>query len=533
MHLAGSRSGAAEVAVPEAAVHRGASLERTMSAGRGRGARRSSDCGSSSDDSSGDSDDTLTTKDLAASSDSAPAARTQSAGRVAPTMLGGSAMPGPADADCADAEPKSMPARVLDAALSVRTPFFLGSASGPPRARAAAGSAPTRLTRSAQADSMARSSQDAPAAAEGSRLLHSGTTVLAAPQQRRQQLSLGRLRSGAKTSILTSTVRSTLLNLSVGHNHRADVSTPRKPVTTVRFQKKRSTGAMSKLSLAPQPTLAEQARMDAWTADDDDFSVSEYDLSGVYFELPLMPTQMLPSASPTTKQAPSNMSPKKTHDSACTTPGSRLSSTSTVVDECTLSPEQYQRIYRCSAHKLQLPGRGRAMSSMVHVKNIMAKASDCYVVVSGGRHLDACQMPRDVFAGLYVHDSAAPAGDLLGDGPYPARSRSAVCMQQLWGRSRPDQSSQAAAVPARRRSLDNSCIGRAAAASGCELLYSGDLLGPNSGDLVSLNPAGMASGYDSASATVPTYRPYRRRRAGRRASGNFMSAFATVAAVTA
>ncbi|KAJ1792988.1 hypothetical protein LPJ67_001394 [Coemansia sp. RSA 1938] len=525
----GSGSGTAEVAVPEAAMHRGTSLERSASGGRGRGARRSSDCGGSSDDSSGgDSDDTLTTKDLAAS-DSAPAARRQSAGRVPPTIRGGSAMPGTASADCAAAAPVS--ARRSGVESSGRTLLFLGSTPRLPHTGAAAKPAQPWTARSSQTGALVRSRQAALATVEGNRLLRGGTTVLGTPRQR-QQLNLSRLRSGTNVGVLTSTIRSTLLNLSAGYNHHVE-SAPKK--TTVRFGKKRSAGTLSKLSLTPQPTQAEQARMDAWTADDDDYSADEYDLSGVYFELPSTPTQLLPSANTATssgstvKQTSPALSDKATQNNTCATPGSRLSSTSTVVDECTLSPEQYQRMYRCSAHKMQWPGRGRAMSSMIHVKSIMAKASECYVVVSGGRRLDVGPKPRDVFSGMYLHDNAPPAGNLLG-GPYPVRSRSVACMQQLLQRP--------GVVPPRRRSLDGSLLDMAAptVASGydvlynADLLYNVDLLGASSGDLVSLAPACVSGDYNN---TVPVYRPYRRRRAGRRTSGHFMPAFAPVSTVSA
>ncbi|KAJ2482535.1 hypothetical protein IWW56_001051 [Coemansia sp. RSA 2131] len=533
----GSGSGATEVAVPEAAMHRGTSLERSMSGGRGRGARRSSDCGGCSDDSSGgDSDDTLTTKDPAAS-DSAPAARRQSAGRVPPTICGGSAMPGTASADCAAAAPVST--RRSGVESSGRTSLFLGSTPRLPRAGAAAKPVQIQAARSSQTGALVRSRQGALATMEGNRLLRGGTTVFTAPRQRRQQLNLSRLRSGTSSGVLTSTIRSTLLNLSTGYNHHADESAPKK--TTVRFGKKRSAGTLSKLSLAPQPTPAEQARMDAWTADDDDFSADEYDLSGVYFELPSTPSQLLPNVNTATSSgtAAKLTSPalpdKAEQNSTCATPGSRLSSTSTVVEECTLSPEQYQWMYRCSAHKMQWPGRGRGMSSMIHVKNIMAKASECYVVVSGGRRLDVGPKPRDMFSGMYLHDSAPPAGDLLGGGPYPVRSRSVACMQQLLRRPQPDLPG---AVPPRRRSLDDSRLGMAVptVASGydilynADLLYNVDLLGASTGDLVSLAPACVSGDYNS---TVPVYRPYRRRRAGRRTSGHFMPAFAPMSAVSA
>ncbi|KAJ2850965.1 hypothetical protein IWW36_001489 [Coemansia brasiliensis] len=517
VQLADSSESGTDVAEREPAVRRSISLGRASNSKRGRAARTSSDCDSSSDD----SDDTLTTKDQAAHSGSAQA---ESAGRDPPTIGSMSGVPGTSIRDCAVSARASMD-------ISKRTSFFLNSTALPPRARPAAERVLIRQPRSTPADpakAPGRSSTNAPSpTVDNSRLLHSTTTVLTAPrrqQQRRQQLSLNRMRAHTSTSTLTSAMRSTLFSLTAAQSIRGDS----KPLS-VRVQKKRSAGGLGKLSLTPQPTAAEQARMDAWTADDDEFSATDYDLSGAFFELP--PTAPASLAMPgtdltaysgiskTLKPAPLEIKSKQTSSSSgntCGTPGSRLSSTSTVVEECTLSPEQYRRIYNSSAHKLQWPGKSRDMSCMVHIKNIMAKASECFVVVSGGRHLDPSKMARSVLAGLY--DSEALPNRLLGaavDGPYPQRSRSVACLQQLL--QRPRQQNSSVMLPARRRSLDDSQMVQAMAAER-ELLYDSELLGANAGDLV--DPAYAAS----SGGDMQAYRRFRHRKAGRRTSGYFQAA---------
>ncbi|KAJ2449638.1 hypothetical protein EV183_004780 [Coemansia sp. RSA 2336] len=513
MQLADSSESGTDVAEREPPVRRSTSLGRTSNSKRGRTARASSDCDSSSDD----SDDTLTTKEHSGS------AQTESAGRDPPTIGNMSGMPGTSIQDCAASARASGTPR--------RTSFFLSStASPPPRAQPAAERVLIRQPRSTPAVSTqttGRSSTNAPSpTVDSGRLLHSTTTVLTAPrrqQQRRQQLNLNRVRARASTGTLTSAMRSTLLNLTATQSMHSDS----KPLA-VRVQKKRSAGGLGKLSLTPQPTAAEQARMDAWTADDDEFSATDYDLSGVFFELPpTAPASLaLPGAdasaySGISKSAKPEPPEIKLGGSTCGTPGSRLSSTSTVVEECTLSPDQYRRIYNSSANKLHWPGKGRDMSCMLHIKNIMAKASECFVVVSGGRHLDTSKMARGVLAGLY--DSELMPYRLLGaaaaaaDGPYPERSRSVACLQQLLLQQRPKQHSASAKLPARRRSLDDAQMVRAEAAER-ELLYDSELLGKNAGDLV--DPAYAAgSGGD-----MQAYRRFRHRKAGRRSSAGYLHA---------
>ncbi|KAJ1871010.1 hypothetical protein LPJ55_004212 [Coemansia sp. RSA 990] len=510
VQLADSSESGTDVAEREPPVRRSISLGRPSNSKRGQAARASSDCDSSSDD----SDDTLTTKDHSGS------AQAESAGRDPPTIGNMSGMPGTSIRDCAASARASMD-------TSRRTSFFLSSTASPPRARPAAERVLIRQPRSMPADSTkttGRSSTNAPSpTVDSSRLLQSTTTVLTAPrrqQQRRQQLNLNRVRARASTGTLTSVMRTTLLNLTATPSIRNDS----KPLA-VRVQKKRSAGGLGKLSLTPQPTAAEQARMDAWTADDDEFSATDYDLSGVFFELPstapaslALPGADISAYSGIGKLVKPEPLEIKSGNNTCGTPGSRLSSTSTVVEECTLSPEQYRRIYNSSANKLHWPGKGRDMSCMLHIRNIMAKASECFVVVSGGRHLDTTKMARSVLAGLY--DSEPLPYRLLGaaaaDGPYPERSRSVACLQQQQQQQRSKQHSPPAMLPTRKRSLDDS-QGSQAVAAERELLYDSELLGKDAGDLV--DPAYAAgSGGD-----MQAYRRFRHRKAGRRTSGYFQA----------
>ncbi|KAJ2159242.1 hypothetical protein GGF46_003172 [Coemansia sp. RSA 552] len=355
------------------------------------------------------------------------------------------------------------------------------------------------------------------------------TTSLKAPR-RRIQLSLGRLRtsgsvdsrtSSASSYTLASSVRSTLLGFGTGHLTLGSRKTQRMLTTAATkgalpvrktsspalYARRRSSGSLSRLSLTPQPTATEQAKMDAWTADDDDFSAADYDLSGAHFELPLTPTSLLasPGADQTAYSGITRVRGQKLKQlGQCMTPGSRLSSTSTAVEENGLSPDQYKRIYISSARKLQWQGPGRGMACVVHIRSIMAKANECYVVVSGGRRLEAPHPPpRDVLTALYVHrqgDSVLQA---------PVRTRSADCLNPH----------VLPVMPARRLK------GPGYADDGdSEAPYTADLLGQNAGDLVSLDPI-------DTPAASPEQHPCPRWRS----MGHLQSAFsaAAVAATTA
>ncbi|KAJ2413124.1 hypothetical protein GGI10_003261 [Coemansia sp. RSA 2530] len=305
-------------------------------------------------------------------------------------------------------------------------------------------------------------------------------------------------------------------------------------------------GALGKLLLTPPPpSAAEQAKMDAWTADDDDFSATDYDLSGTYFEL-----------MPTAKRATVDVSGsgrRKLSSAECTTPESRLSSTSTVVDEgvAMLEPEQYKRIFVSSARKLQLQCGRRGMSCVVHIKTMMTKASEHYVVVSGGRSLDAYRISRQVLADLYLSDSREDSGketeslvttQQLPATAYPARRRSAGGSYQTHRRARQPgagkereprpavavavasgDSSPASVVEVPLSSpppLSPSAeIADAALARIATAAEEAELAEFGMGDLVSLGPLTAMSSSSSSEADThnkrASYRRYRRRRASK------------------
>ncbi|KAJ2655783.1 hypothetical protein IWW48_005355 [Coemansia sp. RSA 1200] len=226
--------------------------------------------------------------------------------------------------------------------------------------------------------------------------------------------------------------------------------------------KKRSGNGLGRLFHPPPPSAAEQARMDAWAADDDDFATNEYDLTGVLFELPTassLAAELQPTA-------------RKSDDGA---KGSRLSSTSTVVDDSALSAEQSKRLYCASAHKLQWPAnRRRGMAALLHIRNAMARANEHYIVASGGRRLSGHTTVHAMVAELCARD------DRFYEGAVVVRAQ-----------SRLRRIASAAAVVSDR-----------------------ELIGFGSGDLVSLDAADVGSG-SGAAAGGARYRRSRRHRASR------------------
>ncbi|KAJ2848237.1 hypothetical protein GGI22_005774, partial [Coemansia erecta] len=229
--------------------------------------------------------------------------------------------------------------------------------------------------------------------------------------------------------------------------------------TQQEMRKKRSGNGLGRLFHPPPLTETEQKRMDAWAADNDEFSTDEYDLTGVYFELPAI--DMLAAE-------PRTATHKSTEGAKC----SRLSSTSTVVDDGALSPELSKRLFVASARKLQWSGNGkRGMATLLHIRNAMARANEHYVVASGGRRLSGPSVARVMVAELYTRD---------------------------------DHCYESAALA---RAYSHSRYGELAAAA---LVSDCDLLGFGAGDLVSLD-ATSAGGHAGA-ADCGRYR----RRANRR-----------------
>ncbi|KAJ2879538.1 hypothetical protein H4R27_005248 [Coemansia aciculifera] len=334
----------------------------------------------------------------------------------------------------------------------------------------------------------------------------------------------------------------TNLGLSLGGNNSSGEA--QRPHTAHR----KLSGALGKLLLTPPPpSAAEQAKMDAWTADDDEFSASEYDLSGTYFEL--MPTTKRAVTDGANSVLVSGSGRRKHSGTECTTPESRLSSTSTVVDEgaVALGPEQYKRIFVSSARKLQLQCGRRGMSCVVHIKTMMTKASEHYVVVSGGRNLDAYRISRQVLADLYLNDGREDSGkerlslataqqQQQPTTAYPARQRSVGSNHQAQRRARRagagKEGESRPAVAGGNSSRDcvvevplssppplspSAEIADAALAKIATAVEDAELAEYGMGDLVSLGPT-MTTARDSDDETHnrrPTYRRYRRRRASK------------------
>ncbi|KAJ1993372.1 hypothetical protein GGI25_001941 [Coemansia spiralis] len=298
-------------------------------------------------------------------------------------------------------------------------------------------------------------------------------TVPQRGEQRRKQLKLGRLRaregpitnakgnsSGSNSNYYSSSnnnkshchqlllqrtvfsaVRATLANMHNGQSIHSEISSskrielapdsvrvgslsigPKAPQVDEgsKTRRKLSGGGIGRLFSPPPPSAIEQAKMDAWAADNDEFSAEEYDLSGVYFELP-SPEVLGAEAAAASRKYKASLDTGKSilatpvintaqvdDQNVCVPKGSRLSSTSTVVEESALSPQQYKRVYVSSVRKLQWQSSGRGMACILHIKNTMTKANENYVVVSGGRNLDAYNVSRDKIAELYVHGGYSP-----------------------------------------------------------------------------------------------------------------------------
>ncbi|KAJ2003705.1 hypothetical protein GGI04_002868 [Coemansia thaxteri] len=126
----------------------------------------------------------------------------------------------------------------------------------------------------------------------------------------------------------------------------------------------RRSSALGRLMLAPPPpSAAEQARLDAWAADGDEFSARDYDLTGLCFELAPPPPPVADAGAGA---------------------GAAL---------C-------RRVFAASARKLQRPHACRGMASVVLIRATMVKASAHYAAASGGRRLDAPRVARDALCEL-------------------------------------------------------------------------------------------------------------------------------------
>ncbi|KAJ2708812.1 hypothetical protein H4R19_004562 [Coemansia spiralis] len=311
--------------------------------------------------------------------------------------------------------------------------------------------------------------------------------------------------------------------------------------------------AHGRLSLAPLPSEVERARMDAWVEDDDEFSPGDYDLSGAYYELGPKSASAYHAASagasdtayggvprPERQSAAQQLPPEKQDDSKCRTPESRMSSTSTVVDGGTLDPEQCKQIFLSSARKLQWSSRRREMSTVVHIRNAMARASEQYAAASGGRVLDPCPEARRLAADFCAYGGATPViahqqrdGMMLPAATAPAAAIAAATESPAPRRAAEREVAHSGGqLPARIRSMDCLPLLLQMARQGPEMrgdsgepVYDGAHWA-GAGDLVSLDPGGR-------SRPRTAYRPYPRRRGSRRSSACLGSAFVLAEAVVA
>ncbi|KAJ1722114.1 hypothetical protein LPJ53_003446 [Coemansia erecta] len=396
-----------------------------------------------------------------------------------------------------------------------------------------------------------------------------GEAASSAIRPQRRPLSLRRRKDSANG--LSN--RLSFMNLGIGNrNHdsnlgqtngqmdssrRASFGFGRRSVSLSR----RSISSLSHSSLAKD---AEKRKMDAWTDDDDEFSAYEYDLSGAYFELPVISSKgvKFPASQEPSKTLPrttlrSSASPSR--DAAeSSSRGSRLSSTSTVCEENVLSADQCKRVYVSSMRKLQLQSRRRhGMRSVLHIKNAMTKANDSYAVVSGGCELDTYQLSCEMIAEFYLlgggrdeapverrmrspSTASSSSERLIARPDYPMRSRSMGSLDSfnistLLHNPRPVVSVAVASAAADRSDSDSRIItapmssppaladGAASIADKVlaevfdtareqdDAILDSELLRFGGGNLIPL-----ASSNDGSTSPPSAYRSYRRRRGGGR-----------------
>ncbi|KAJ1901904.1 hypothetical protein LPJ66_000413 [Kickxella alabastrina] len=560
--------------------------------------RRPSACSSSGESSDGDSDVTLVTKDAAdvdviaadisvaqpASTDAIPEG--EAAGNHSRNKRGfyiGSAaqeapnarllvLPSDAGLDAAAAAqttacaPSSAQLATIQSGSASGVMSLATMCGGMPMSRPLLLSSPS-LAGAEERQVLLRSSSATTLAADTD-VSDSGATARSPSQPQRRPLNLGRKRIAEgspeqqqeQKMMHPAANRLSFLSLGIGHRHPMNKGDHRNSSSSSR----KGSLSLGRVALAPsQMKDIEQRKMDAWAADGDEFSAYEYDLSGAYFELP---TMHITAASVSTQSKLSVAATAGRSGTECGIPGSRLSSTSTFVDESVLSLEQCKRVYVSSMRKLRWQGSGgrrQGIRGMLHIKNTMAKANKQYVMVSNGQCLDAYQVTRNMLSEFYMlgsssRDTYVPLkqpGSLsslplsldrataqrTGDGGrsgYPARARSMASMRQhqhLMRKLRPVVSVEVLGGPAGADGFGSSRIVTAPMSSPPDLadgaasianeavfqafggahISDSELLGFGAGDLVSLAPAANAKLYIGQQ----TYYPHRRRRAGRRSAG--------------
>ncbi|KAJ1944495.1 hypothetical protein GGF37_002165 [Kickxella alabastrina] len=588
------------VAVPELAAVAPSSGKSIQGARRERYLslymRRPSACSSSGESSDGDSDVTLVTKDAAdvdviaadisvaqpASTDAIPEG--ENAGNHSCNKMG--FYIGSTAQEAPNAQLLVPPSNAgLDAAAVAQTTACVpssaqlttiqsGSASGVMSLATMCGGIPMSRPLLLSSPSLAGAEEEQVLLRSGSAttltadtdVSNSGATARSPSQPQRRLLNVGRKRIAEgspeqeQKMMHPAANRLSFLSLGIGHRHPMNKGDHRNSSSS----SCKGSLSLGRVALAPsQMKEIEQRKMDAWAADGDEFSAYEYDLSGAYFELP---TMHITAASVSTQSKLSVAATARRSGTECGIPGSRLSSTSTFVDESVLSLEQCKRVYVSSMRKLRWQGSGgrrQGIRGMLHIKNTMAKANEQYVMVSNGQCLDAYQVTRDMLSEFYIlgsssRDTYVPlqqpgslplsldraAAQSTNDGSssgYPARARSMASMRQhqhLMRKLRPAISVEVLGGPAGADGFGSSRIVTAPMSSPPDLtdgaagiadkavfqafggahISDSELLGFGAGDLVSLAPAVNAELYIGQQ----TYYPHRRRRAGRRsASAHF------------
>ncbi|KAI7823991.1 hypothetical protein BX661DRAFT_199954 [Kickxella alabastrina] len=557
------------VAVPELAAVAPSSGKSIQGARRERYLslymRRPSACSSSGESSDGDSDVTLVTKDAAdvdviaadisvaqpASTDAIPEG--ENAGNHSCNKMG--FYIGSTAQEAPNAQLLVPPSNAAWMLLPSPRRLHAGSASGVMSLATMCGGMPMSRPLLLSSPSLAGAEEEQVLLRSGSvttltadtDVSNSGATARSPSQPQRRLLNVGRKRIAEgspeqeQKMMHPAANRLSFLSLGIGHRHPMNKGDHRNSSSS----SCKGSLSLGRVALAPsQMKEIEQRKMDAWAADGDEFSAYEYDLSGAYFELP---TMHITAASVSTQSKLSVAATARRSGTECGIPGSRLSSTSTFVDESVLSLEQCKRVYVSSMRKLRWQGSGgrrQGIRGMLHIKNTMAKANEQYVMVSNGQCLDAYQVTRDMLSEFYILGSSSRDTYSTNDGSssgYPARARSMASMRQhqhLMRKLRPAISVEVLGGPAGADGFGSSRIVTAPMSSPPDLtdgaagiadkavfqafggahISDSELLGFGAGDLVSLAPAVNAELYIGQQ----TYYPHRRRRAGRRsASAHF------------
>ncbi|KAJ1965202.1 hypothetical protein GGI12_000936 [Dipsacomyces acuminosporus] len=262
---------------------------------------------------------------------------------------------------------------------------------------------------------------------------------------------------------------------------------------------KRSGSGLKKF--VAQPTAIQQARMDEWAADDDEFSPYEYDVSGAYFDFPLLPTIDGSSRGAATTRDASKLAK----------PGPRLSDASTMVDSKQCSAEQCKRIFVSSVRKLQWHSARYGIAGIMHIRNTMAKANEAYTIVSGGKRLNSYQASIAALANLCANGSDPLVVEGQRSGPFAIPPKQLSAGGSIGGRSGSSKRGSSAGVDKGRASKAGAGSGGSSGASGArDMLHDKPRLGTHDfgktnpfSSAFSLAPATEAAEIDSGSPASP------------------------------